>query len=90
MPNRILLVIISLLCAITAYSNVSSGYDFMVDDIYYKITSPTTCKVHFESYRIVTGGYYDPVSNYSGNMVIPEKVSFNGTEYSVNEIITVR
>lgn len=86
MPNRILLVIISLLCAITAYSNVSSGYDFMVDDIYYKITSPTTCKVHFESYRIVTGGYYDPVSNYSGNMVIPEKVSFNGTEYSVNEI----
>lgn len=53
------------------------AYDFMSDGIYYDITSATdlTCEVTYRN------NY-----NYTGNIVIPESVTYNGTTYSVTSI----
>lgn len=52
-----------------------SAYDFESEGIYYNITSEENRTVE------VTTGDYQPV--YSGDVVIPEKVTHEGTEYTV-------
>ncbi|MDE5723214.1 MAG: hypothetical protein K2H99_03415, partial [Paramuribaculum sp.] len=64
-----------LLAFITALT--AMAYDFEVDGIYYSISSSTakTVSVTYKSGNI-----------YSGEIIIPEKVTYNSTEYSVIEI----
>lgn len=60
-----------------------SAHDFEVDGIYYKYLSieDKTVSVSFR------GDYYNSYSNeYSGNVVIPESVTYSGTTYSVTNI----
>lgn len=59
--------------------NVSAYYDFYVDGIYYEIIS---------SRYMQCGVTADPnvISSYSGDMVIPEHVTYNDVTYTVTEI----
>lgn len=53
--------------------------DFIVDGVYYNITSSTdnTCQITYN-----TTSY----NSYAGKVVIPEEVTYNGTTYSVTSI----
>ena len=51
------------------------AYDFKSGDLYYNITSDSTVEV-------TDGGYY----GYSGEVIIPETVTYNGNAYSVTSI----
>ena len=55
---------------------LAKAYDFNVDGIYYTITSITDHTV-----QVASGE-----SSYSGNIVIPEHVTYNGVEFLVNDI----
>ena len=71
-----LLTIACLLCSIGVYA-----HDFEVDGIYYNKLSSTEVEVTFR------GGYYNDYSNeYTGSVVIPESVNYNGANYSVTSI----
>ncbi len=60
-----------------------SAEDFKVDGIYYYITSQAD-KTVAVTYR---GEHYDSYSNeYSGEVKIPESVTYNGNTYSVTSI----
>ena len=69
--QKTLLAIACLLCSITVFAE-----DFEVDGIYYYITSETEKTVEVTSR---SGGY-------TGSVVIPETVTYNGTTYSVTSI----
>ena len=56
---------------------VEKNYDFMVDDIYYNITGNNTVEV--------TKGPNNVVA-YSGEVNIPERVFYNGVNYTVTAI----
>ncbi|MBQ2123904.1 MAG: leucine-rich repeat domain-containing protein, partial [Bacteroidaceae bacterium] len=66
-----------MLCATPLFA-----HDFMVDGIYYNITSETDKRV------AVTYGEFYPVylDEYSGIVTIPESVTCNGNTYSVTSI----
>lgn len=72
---NILLLMMALLMSATA-----TAYDFEVDGIYYNIIGnnvAVTCK-EYSNYNIY--------SDYSGDVTIPEVVTYNGNTYSVTEI----
>lgn len=69
--KQLLITIAVLLCSTTMYA-----YDFEVDWIYYNITSATDFTVE------VTSGDYC----YSGDIIIPSTVSYNGEIYTVASI----
>ena len=76
--KHFLLTVAAILCSISV-----SAYDFVVNGIYYNITS--------EAYKTVAvtyrGDSYDSYSNeYSGSITIPERVTYNGTTFSVTSI----
>ena len=71
---RFFLTSIFMLCCSAIYA-----YSFKVDDIYYDITS-TTDKTVAVTYQ--NTNYY----SYSGDIVIPETIEYNGTIYSVTMI----
>ena len=65
------------------YSISASAHDFEVDGIYYNVTSEAdkTVEVTFK------GEAWNSYSNeYSGSIVIPESVIYNGATYSVESI----
>ena len=65
------------------YSISASAHDFEVDGIYYNVTSEAdkTVEVTFK------GESYDSYSDeYSGSIIIPESVTYNGATYSVTRI----
>ena len=64
-----------LLCCLTA-----TAHDFEVSGIYYNISSSTNKTVQV-TYR---GSSYD--DEYTGSVVIPENVTYDGTTYSVTSI----
>ena len=70
--QKTLLAIACLLCSI-----VASAHDFEVDGIYYDITSETDKTV-----EVVKSSKIE----YTGNVVIPETVTYKGTTYSVTSI----
>ncbi len=59
------------------------GYDFAVDGIYYNITSSSKSTVEVTS-KAKHSSYM--TCSYSGVVVIPEKVMYEGQEYTVNRI----
>ena len=65
-------------------TKVASAHDFEVDGIYYKITStnaPLTVAVTFRGNQVED---YD--NEYTGNVTIPETVTYDGNSYSVTKI----
>ena len=73
-----LTTIATLLCSLTA-----SAHDFVVDGIYYNITSSTNLTVGV-TYR---GSSYSEYSyEYSGAVTIPSSVTYNSNTYSVTSI----
>jgi hypothetical protein len=83
--KKIALFLVSLFTATFAFA-----YDVEIDGIYYNLDSheyfyyvANTFKDSVERTATVTSGYND---NYSGDIVIPEKVTYNGAEYNVTSI----
>ena len=74
--SRLLAVLACVLCALSA-SAYYSGYDFYQDTIYYKITGTNTVEVVSKASRVVT---------YSGDVVIPQEVTYEGVTYTVQLI----
>ena len=70
---RHLFTALSLLCA-----TIATAHDFEVDGIYYDITDSTDKKVAV-TYR---GNYYDDYNEYTGSVVIPESVEYDGITYN--------
>ena len=65
------------------FSVAANAHDFEVDGIYYGITDATS-KIVAVTYK---GSSYSEYSNeYTGNVVIPESVVYNGNTYSVTSI----
>ncbi len=58
---------------------VATAHDFEVDGIYYNITSDNEVAVTYQGTDIESAAY-------SGNVVIPETVTYNGVTYSVTTI----
>ena len=77
MKRLFLLFFSALLCTAV------SAYDFEVDGIYYDTTSSSdlTVGVTYRGYS-----YNDYSYEYSGSVVIPEKVTYDSKEYSVTSI----
>ena len=66
-----------------------SAYDFKKDGIYYNYkngSSGASVSVTYKSvdYYDYGGSYY--ISDYTGNVIIPESVTYNGKSYSVTSI----
>ena len=72
-----LLTALLLFCA-----TVATAHDFEVDGIYYNITS-TTNKTVAVTYRGTSCYEY---SSYTGDVVIPESATYDGTTYSVTSV----
>ena len=68
--KQLLTTIAVLLCSVVAHA-----YDFVADGIYYNIISEENSTVN-----VTNRGYGD---NYSGDIVIPEKVVYKEKTYSV-------
>ena len=64
-----------LLCCI----GTATAHDFEVGGIYYNITDDTN-----KTIEVTYGGEYS--DEYTGNVVIPKSVTYNGTTYSVTSI----
>ena len=65
------------------FCTVVNAHDFEVNGIYYNITNATN-KTVAVTYK---GDYSSSYSNeYTGNVVIPESVTYNGNTYSVTSI----
>ncbi len=76
--KSLVLAVMGLLCCMSV-----SAHNFEVDGIYYKITSYAG-KTVAVTYR---GIDYNSYSNeYSGEVKIPESVTYNGNAYSVTTI----
>ena len=79
MKTRLLTLSICLMMAMLSFA-----HDFVVDHIYYKITSSTEPYTVAVTYNGDAPGQYG--NPYGGNVVIPESVSYNGKTYSVTSI----
>ena len=74
--KRLLTMVAVLLCSV-----VANAHDFEVDGIFYNITSETTVEV---TYSGTKPSAFD--GRYSGNVAIPQTVSYNEKSYSVTGI----
>lgn len=76
--NKLLLVIVGLLLSTTALA-----HHFEDNGIYYNILdqSAKTVAVTYKGSL-----YYDYSNEYTGSVIIPSSVTYNGTTYSVTEI----
>ena len=70
-----LLTIACLLCSIGVYA-----HDFEVDGIYYQITAENEVAVTYK------GSSHDSFIEYTGVVIIPDSITFNGTIYTVTSI----
>ena len=74
--RQFFIAIFALLCSVTA-----TAHDFEVDGIYYNFTSSRTVEVTYKGEK-----YYSYDDEYTGSVVIPASVSYNGKNYSVTSI----
>lgn len=68
-----------LLCLLMLTSINTKAYDFVVDGIYYNILSDNQVEI---TYKV----YGNEHHTYSGILIIPESVSYNGILYNVTSI----
>ena len=72
---------LSLFLLLICCSGIIQAHDFVVNNIYYNKLTSNTVEVTFK------GSYYNGYNGeYSGNVIIPSKVTYNGTTYSVTQI----
>ena len=76
--RRVCVAMVMMVCVVY----VAQAHDFEVDGIYYNITSETNKTVEV-TYK---GESYYTIIEYSGDIVVPENVSYNDTLYSVVSI----
>ena len=76
MKRNILLLCLCLFAGFNAFA-----YDVEIDGIYYNL-SGNEATVTYRGYD----DYYYEISNYSGTVVIPESINYNGITYSVTSI----
>ena len=69
-----------ILWAAWLFAPAAWAYDFVADGIYYKFRYPSSDKTVEVTY------YSSDNRGYSGDVIIPETVSYNGTVYSVTAI----
>jgi len=82
MKHKTLSFLLAVLMSMVA--SVASAADFVVDGIYYGITSSTEPYTAFVTYR---GDDFSSYSNeYTGSVTIPESVTYSGKTYSVTSI----
>lgn len=90
MKQKLLLLALTLLLPVTVFAKdyyLWEQYDFEVDGIYYKILSDSILEVGVSCERWDTDGlYFYPCTVYSGNLVIPSEVTYNGISYAVTSI----
>ena len=72
--KRLFFAILLFTCCIAV-----SAHDFQADGIFYNILGD-------EAIVTYKGNSYDSYNEYSGSVVIPEKVNYNGKTYSVTSI----
>ena len=77
--KSLVLAVIGLLCCMSV-----SAHDFEVNGIYYNIITLGTYKTVEVTYRGST--YYSYTNEYSGDVKIPESVTYSGDTYSVTSI----
>ena len=68
-----------------AQTNPWKNCDFTVDGIFYDFTSPTTVAVTYQGFTKDSYGYYR-VSGFTGDVIIPSKVTYNSKEYNVTSV----
>ena len=89
--SKLLLLIIVLISII---NTKASAYDAKIDGIYYLFYSDNTAMVTYEkSESVFDNGHsgsrhMEYYSDYTGDVVIPEYVTYNGTTYTVTRIST--
>ncbi len=81
MKKIIFLKSLFLLSLILTGSLAANAHDFEVDGIYYNIINNNEVAVTFEG-----SFYYSSSNEYSGDVVIPEIVTYEGTSYTVTGI----
>lgn len=79
MKRKLLLILTSLL------PMLASAYNAEIDGIYYNF-SGDNATVTYQSEYVGNYGVHYYVSDYSGSVVIPESVTYNGKTYSVTSI----
>ena len=77
--RHLLLVLLILMSCIGA-----RAHDFVVDGIYYNITSSSVPYTVAVAYKGTSSTQYS--GEYSGAITIPESVTYNGVTYSVTSI----
>ena len=81
MKHKILSFLLTMLMSMAA--SVASAYDAKIDGIYYNFdSSKNTATVTYEYFSLSTRWK----SDYSGNVIIPESVTYNDVTYSVTSI----
>ena len=86
MMNTTKKLIMTLLLALLlpVFAMAEDVYDFEVDGIYYKIVEEEAC-VTYKSYRNISHTEYFE-SDYTGDVVIPSSVTYDGKTYPVTQI----
>src|SRR5574344_511959 len=75
MDKKLLLMLLLLSATISSFA-----YDFEVDGIYYNKNNANTVGVTYEGVNCYS------IKTYSGDVTIPEKVTYNNITYSVTSI----
>jgi len=75
-PKHLILSLLALLASINAFA-----YDAQIDGIYYNFTSDAEASVTYKS-SVGSGSY----NSYSGRIIIPESITYQGITYSVTSI----
>ena len=71
-----------LLMAIVLFAcSTAKAYDALIDGIYYEFYGD-----HHASVTHVSENDEGPISNYSGDIIIPSTITYNGTAYTVQTI----
>lgn len=89
---QVLAALLMSMAATKAFADYGAAYDIAVENedgkiIYYYINNGTELIVTYRYYERSLGGDYEAIySDYSGNIVIPEEVTYNGKTYSVTAI----
>ena len=78
---RLFAVVVALAC-----TQGASAYDFVVKGIYYNINGDEATVTYQGRYYNNYGNPYGYYNNNTGDVVIPEEVTFNGQTYTVTAI----
>ena len=82
--KKLTTLLLALLLPVTAMAISEDVYDFEVDGIYYKIDNNEACVTYKTHYSSPHTNTYE--SDYTGDVIIPVNVTYNGSTYPVTKI----